>query len=353
MTDGQPTPPAHDGMACFRGRSGKLRLVRNHEVRTRRTGDRSPRQGVRPQRPGRLHDPRVRHRQPARRPPTGVPSWAPSAARMRTARAARRRRLVADVRGDHGVNRTVQHGYVFDVPSATPLGEPVKAEPILGMGLFAHEATASDPRSVRLPHRGRRHGRPVPLRPQQPRRLLNGGEAGDAEGRRRSVPHVDRPERRTPLPTSWVPIADPNPLPYAQGTRPRWCRRSAGWRVSGGARSTTSSTSPPPTAATRVGGPDLGVLAAPETLTLIYQSPDTATLLKPDNITVSPHGQRLDLRGSPIGPGSRPSRARRRRHACSPSPPTSGTASSRARRRPRRGTSSPAPPSRPTDNGCS
>ena len=33
MSDGRPTPPAHDGMAAFEDAGCKIRLVRNHEVR--------------------------------------------------------------------------------------------------------------------------------------------------------------------------------------------------------------------------------------------------------------------------------------------------------------------------------
>lgn len=33
MTDGNVTPNAHDGMGCFKAKKGRVRLVRNHEVR--------------------------------------------------------------------------------------------------------------------------------------------------------------------------------------------------------------------------------------------------------------------------------------------------------------------------------
>src|ERR687893_49436 len=35
MSDGYPTPGAHDGMACYADPGGHVRLVRNHEVRSR------------------------------------------------------------------------------------------------------------------------------------------------------------------------------------------------------------------------------------------------------------------------------------------------------------------------------
>ena len=34
LVDGRPTPPAHDGMAAFAAGGSRIRLVRNHEVRT-------------------------------------------------------------------------------------------------------------------------------------------------------------------------------------------------------------------------------------------------------------------------------------------------------------------------------
>ena len=33
MTDGTPVPRNHDGMAAFRARAARRRLIRNHEVR--------------------------------------------------------------------------------------------------------------------------------------------------------------------------------------------------------------------------------------------------------------------------------------------------------------------------------
>ena len=48
MSDGKPTPAAHDGMAAFAAPDGTVRLVRNHEVRAKRARRRSRPRAVRP-----------------------------------------------------------------------------------------------------------------------------------------------------------------------------------------------------------------------------------------------------------------------------------------------------------------
>jgi hypothetical protein len=80
--------------------------------------------------------------------------------------------------------------------------------------------------------------------------------------------------------------------PSSSRARPRAGPRSVGWRAPGGRAPRRPSTSTPPTAAP----PRLDRSGArsrrrrTDHLTLIYESPSTSVLLKPDNITVSPGG---------------------------------------------------------------
>ena len=350
MSDGQLTPPAHDGMACFRGRSGRLRLVRNHEVR-----------GAGPAivPPDKAYDPNwgggctILEFDP-RRPPTtadGVPSWAAiGGTSTNCAGDATPHNSWLTCEETTGVNGTVQHGFVFEVPAATPLGEPVRAEPIVGMGRFVHEATATDPHSgvVYLTEDAGTAGlfRYVP---NHRRRLLDGGalqmlKVGDAPYNA-STGQV----AGVPLPASWVTVADPNTAPYAQGLALGGAtfRRLEGAWWSGRVLYFAS---------TDGGDASAGQVWAysphRDTLTLVYESPDTATLLKPDNITVSRQGnvwlcedtdraRQTFIKGL-ADDGTLFTFAANVRDGLIPGSST-----------PAAWTSLPAPPSAPTDDGCS
>lgn len=152
MSDGSRAPGDHDGMAAFRGANGTTVLVRNHELRNREAkfGDNA---GV--------------------VVPDGLKydSWCNGGCTT----------LILDDEGQllghfssiggtnnncaggltpwgswltceenvdlpgTGNNYTKRHGYVFEVPANAT--SPVMAEPIVAMGRFNHEATATDPRT--------------------------------------------------------------------------------------------------------------------------------------------------------------------------------------------------------------
>ena len=289
MIDGQPTPPAHDGMACFRGRGGTLRLVRNHEVRAAGPAIVPADKAWDPNWGGGCtileFDPR--------HPPLSaaeVPSWAAIGGTSTNCAGGP---TPADTwltcEETTAANGTVQHGYVFEVPASTPPGEPVVAEPIVGMGVFSHEATATDPRTgiVYLTEDSGTAGlfRYVPV---NPRRLLDGGQlemlkVGDA-------PYVASLGQTvgTPLATSWVPVGNPSTAPYAQGLAlggATFRRLEGAWWGREGVLY-FNSTDGGEAAAGQVWAysPRQGAL------TLIYESPDTGTLLKPDNLTVDRRG---------------------------------------------------------------
>ncbi|MGH9000477.1 MAG: alkaline phosphatase PhoX [Acidimicrobiia bacterium] len=138
LTNGNPTPAAHDGMAAFPGPGGTIRLVRNHEEnRGRPFGGRAydpaaaggttnlvfdPRAGLvaaYPSLTGTLRN--------CGGGPTPWGTWL--SAEETTAGLA------------HGFRRP--HGYCFEVPSWAT--SPVQASPLKAMGRFKHEAVCVDP----------------------------------------------------------------------------------------------------------------------------------------------------------------------------------------------------------------
>lgn len=151
MTDGNPTPIAHDGMAAFAGPGGTVRLIRNHEVRT------APSSPV-----GRVLGP-----ESARYDQKGV------AGTTTLDFDPRRFRLVRDYVSLNGTivncaggimldgagwvtcEETTagprqgweqKHGYCYIVPLFGPEpGAPAESVPIPAMGRFSHEAVAVDP----------------------------------------------------------------------------------------------------------------------------------------------------------------------------------------------------------------
>jgi secreted PhoX family phosphatase len=146
MSDGKLVPLAHDGMAAFATRSGKIRLVRNHEDRN----------------------------------PPGAGTLPPSAGSYDTLAGGGTTTLIVNPytrqleRDFISLDGTIvncaggltpwkswitceetnagipqrwgaQHGYCFDVPAGA--NGPVPSVPLPAMGRFSHEALAVDPRT--------------------------------------------------------------------------------------------------------------------------------------------------------------------------------------------------------------
>lgn len=303
MSDGNPTPRAHDGMAAFALPNGNVRLVRNHEDRN------TPANATLHGRPETAYDPgagggttslEIRIRPDGMREvvrdfvslngtcfncaggPTPWGTW-----------------LTCEETTEGTVRGWGQpHGYVFEVNALAE--EPTLAQPIKGMGRFAHEAIALDPATgiVYLTEDARTAGfyRYIP---NEPGRLHAGGRLqmlavarnphfmtsnGQEVGRTRQV--------------TWVDIDDPDPenaeanpsAVFADGFgrgAALFSRLEGCWYGDGSVYFN----------ATDGGDARLGQIwqYRPTTpdggeLTLLFESPSPDVLDSPDNITVSPRG---------------------------------------------------------------
>jgi secreted PhoX family phosphatase len=297
MTDGRPTPSAHDGMAAFQV-GDELRLVRNHEVR--RPGPALAADGPSYDDQARggtstlVIDPETRT--PARSfvslsgtavncagGPTPWGSWVTCEETLDG---------VAD-----GFRR--EHGYCFEVPAAAH--GPVEPAPLREMGRFVHEAIAVDPDTgvVYLTEDQSRSGF-YRFRPRRRDQLRAGGRLQmlAIRGRR----GYDTRIGQTPfqeLPVSWVDITDPDPGPMSPSVREQglglggatFARLEGAWYGAGRIYFD----------ATSGGDLKLGQIweYAPDdeggSLRLIFESRDPAVLNMPDNLCMSPRGTGLTV----------------------------------------------------------
>lgn len=210
MTDGNPVPGAHDGMAAFQGPNGATVLVRNHEL--------SP--GSSTEAVGNKYDETA----------TGGTT---------TLVVNRRRELVRDYVSLAGTIRncaggptpwgswitceetvltptlnpalTKSHGYNFEVPfRARASVDPV---PLVDMGRFSHEAIAVDPRTG-IVYETEDQGNSLFYRfiPKRRGRLAEGGvlEALRIKGMPQAITRTGFPLNQ-PMEVEWVRIDEPDP----------------------------------------------------------------------------------------------------------------------------------------------
>ncbi|MDT0344115.1 PhoX family protein [Streptomyces litchfieldiae] len=286
MSDGTRTPSAHDGMAAFRRRDGKVALVRNHE--------RGGYDGA--------------FTEPAYNPAAGGGTtnlvFDPDSGAFLESRGS----LSGTIRNCAGgptpwgtwltCEETTEvgpdgtrHGYVFEVPFDGD-GDPA---PLKEMGRFSHEAVAVDPRTgiVYLTEDATPSGFYRYL-PRRPGRLAAGGELQmmviETPGGGSYSTYTDGTgvEYRT----SWVTIPNPD---YAPGeTRPALQGSALGGAVFtrlegawwGNERVYIVSTSGGPTGQGQVFEYD----PREERMEVLFASPDASVLNNPDNICVSPRG---------------------------------------------------------------
>lgn len=136
MSDGDPTPGSHDGMAAFRRPDGKVALVRNHERGGYTGAFTSP-----------VYDPAARGGTTnlVFDPDKGefIESWGSLSGTIRNCAGGPTpwgTWLTCEETTEIGPDGT-RHGYVFEVPFDGK-GDP---RPLRLMGRFSHEAVAVDP----------------------------------------------------------------------------------------------------------------------------------------------------------------------------------------------------------------
>lgn len=181
MSDGNPVPGGHDGMAAFPGPRGSTILVRNHEL--------SPSSATKAQAPeDKQYDPLCRGGTT-----TLVVGWDGKLIRDYVSLAGTYRNCAGgptpwgswisceentstpDTNTPASLNNVSKlHGYNFEVPS-TAQG-PVDPLPLVAMGRFNHEAVAIDPRSG-IVYQTEDQGNSLFYRfiPNRPRQLQEGG----------------------------------------------------------------------------------------------------------------------------------------------------------------------------------
>lgn len=302
MSDGNPTPKAHDGMAAFALPNGNVRLVRNHEDR-----DNPGVAGL----DGSPDAPRY-------------DDLGPGGTTSLEVRPGGDRELVRDFVSLQGtiVNcaggptpwgswltceettaGTAQgwgkeHGYIFEVPAdAAAEVEPVA---LTDMGRFVHEAVAIDPRTgIVYETEDRDTAGFYRFLPNEPGVLADGGRLQMLKIKDRSGYNTRLGQTAgKSLPVVWVDIDDPDPATasanplavFAQGAAQggaTFSRLEGCWWGDGSIY----------LASTDGGEAGKGQIwqYIPRTgsggqLTLLYQSPGEAELDNPDNVAFSPRG---------------------------------------------------------------
>ncbi|MBM3262600.1 MAG: DUF839 domain-containing protein [candidate division Zixibacteria bacterium] len=311
MSDGNPTPRAHDSMAAFAG-NGVIRLVRNHEINDGKgrpdaaiggkapAYDRSAGGGtttlvIDPQTreivrdfvslSGSLHN--------CAGGPTPWGTWI----------TCEETTLGTVLMKDEKRNREYggfdqNHGYCFEVPALAD--GPTRIEPIKAMGRFVHEAVAVDPAtSIVYETEDRDPSGFYRFIPVTPGKLADGG-------RLQMLAVRDKPQYDTrtgqkmgvELPVVWVDIEKPDPSNaheeslavhmqgFVQGSAV-FSRLEGCWYAGGSIFFTATS------GGTGQHGQIWEYRPAREgngTLRLFFESPDKTLMQSPDNLCVSPRG---------------------------------------------------------------
>ncbi len=295
MSDGIPTPGAHDGMAAFDAGGGRVLLVRNHEQ--------------------------------SEGPAYATPAYDGAAAGGTTTLLfdTRRMELVQSHASLAGTIRNcaggptpdgswlsceetftprsvpIPHGYIFDVP-ATAAG-PVDPVPLTAMGRFVHEAICVDPRTGFIYETEDQDTAGAYRFLPADRGDLAAGGTLQMLAIKGQFQYDTRTGQRpgTPLPVEWVDIDDADPdsadelAVFNQGRVKGgavFARLEGAWWGDGAAYLVSTSG----------GDAELGQVweyrprgRSGGQLRLVYESADAGTLESPDNITVSPRTNGLVL----------------------------------------------------------
>ena len=332
LDDGTVLPGRHDGMAAFRGRHGRILLVRNHELNNPGAPFGDPARAYDAQGQGGTTTVEVTRfgevvsaftslngtqmNCSGGRMPWG--SW------ISCEETVNGPDVGPDFTGVSNVPLTQRHGFIFEVPA----GGQSNRQPVTAAGRFAHEAVAFDPTTGTLFLTEDNFGFPSGFYRYQPRRNpLRTGRLGN-DGRLQMLAVVGQPlanlAASQPIGTSyrvtWVDIDDPDPtFPFTPGQPAPTSNNDAlnhvgnQGRAQGAARfsrlegtvfdrgvvyftSTQGGGPPEPTDADPVGGwgNGSGQVWAYDThrrrLRLVFESPGPDTLDLPDNVTTSRRG---------------------------------------------------------------
>ena len=303
LADGRPTPGLHDGMAAFSAAGSRIRLVRNHEIRTAGAFADRPLYDARggggtttiefDAATGTVHDAWTSLAGTAVNCAGGPTPWGSWLTCEETVlgpgadpswlESLLRRSTIPDYERPHG--------YVFEVPAdGTATAEPYRA-----MGRFVHEAVSIDPLTgIVYETEDQATSGFYRFLPNQPGALSAGG-------RLKMLGIADRPgaDLRTGQspgvwrPVIWAPIPDPDPAGIAEdslfrqglaGGGAAFARLEGTWYGDG--RIYIVSTTGGEAAAGQVWEYDPGG----ERLRLIFESPGRDVLDMPDNLCVSPRG---------------------------------------------------------------